>query len=305
MHINENFIVEQLSDKKFFLSNKENGTGYYVVSKRDIRSTEILENTPEVLHKINYITDQLPLPVEEKWINRFIKFANPYNERSLLTTLLLTFFVSIALLVYMTIQGDFFQKTVAFSPGKTVLAVGVFLLGVTFIHEVLHIIVARMQDIYIFKYGMKFKYYFIPILYVRILPTGNNIKRSNVAFAGNVADLFLLIIYITLFYLTGNDLFIQVFYFQMIMLFFNYNPLFPTDFYIFLFSLLRKSDFRYRSILYTKYTFKISKKIDAKTLSKDTRTKAFYLLYGLAFCLMIAMFFATFAFNIYMLLGGM
>jgi hypothetical protein len=305
LNINENFIVEELSKGIFFLSNKETGTGYYVHSQRDICSKDILTNTPEILYKINYIIDKQTSPLKEKKINRLIQFKNPFNEKKLLIILLALFFIFLGSLTLMFVKGSIYGKMVQFSTGKTIIAFSIFLLGVIFVHELLHILISRMQNIGIFKYGIKLRYYFIPILYVRILPTGNNLKRANIAFAGNIADLLLLNIYASLYLCTGLDLFLQIFYIQMIMLLFNYNLFLPTDFYIFLFSLMNKSDFRTRAIKFTHYSFRISKKIDSKTLQQTKKTKFFYLLYGITFNIMILLFFGAFLFNMFKFFEGL
>lgn len=167
----------------------------------------------------------------------------------------------------------------------SLLGILIFLFGVICVHEMSHIIIARIQNIYVKKVGFKLKYYIFPIFYVKIFPTLDNHKKANVAFAGLVADMFLLLVYEIIYHITGLQMIRFALGLQFIMSIYNYNLLLPTDFTNAVAQFFKVGNFRKQAFDYTKSLLTFNKNIK---ISKKKRL--FYISYSLLFILLLGYF---------------
>ena len=302
MKINENFVVETMGDNRYFFSNRENGKGYYITGRLELDEALLLEKQPPSLIQIGYLVPSDHEVRKRNRVNEILNFKNETNAGKLLgwmiVGIILSFYSMISLIIS---HKEIFSVRLDTMSG--IQGAVLFFLGILLVHEVFHIIAARMQRIEVVKVGFRMKYYFFPIVYVRILATGNNLKRANVALAGNLADALLANLYMLLFLSFQEPVYAIAFSLQLTMLFFNYNLLLPTDFTIFLLSLIRKPDFRANAIAYTKFKLKVSKSIKESLLKAGVSTKFAYLAYGLVFYGFLAMLMIMFALNVYRILG--
>ena len=111
------------------------------------------------------------------------------------------------------------------------------------------------------------------------MPTGKDRVRANIALAGNVADLLLLLIYYCICLMSKNIYFYYILFFQFGLAFWNYNILLPTDFHLFLISYFKKRNFRSKALNYTKNFFFHP---SLEKFTNVTKTNIIYLLYGIA-----------------------
>lgn len=303
MKINENFVVETMGDNRYFFSNRENGKGYYITGRLELDEAALLQKMPPSLVKIGYLVPTDHEVRKRNVVNDILNFKQETHAGKLLGWMifgiLLSFFSMITL--------AFDHKEIFAIELNTVSGIQgaiLFFVGILFVHEVFHIIAARMQQIEVVKVGFRLKYYFFPIAYVRILATGNNLKRANVALAGNLADVLLANIYLLLFLNFQEPIYAIAFSLQLTMLFFNYNLLLPTDFTIFLLSLIRRPDFRANAIAYTKFKLRVGKTVKESLLTAGRGVQFAYLAYGLVFYGFLATLMVTFAINMYRILLG-
>jgi len=294
LKINPNFSIESCEANKIFLSDREACKGYYIhLNNNTVES--LTENRIESLAALG-LYDNEAIYKKPHFINRIIKFSNPISEKTLFTISILLMLFGIlgaTLSIWnswpmMEINGIANFNVDGFVFIKSML---IFLMGIISVHEMAHVLSARLQNIEVFTISFKLKYYFIPIFYVKIVPTGNNLKRANIAFAGNVADSFLIIIYSSMFIVTGDLIWSIVLTLQIIMGVFNYNILFPTDFYIGFFSLIKKPDFRVQSINFTNHFF-------TRRSAFHKKIHLYYLIYGILFYGMFILFLVTTGLNI-------
>ncbi|WP_100332279.1 zinc metalloprotease [Bacillus xiapuensis] len=295
MKKNPNFSIEFLNENKYFLFDRKNCKGYYLTYKGDIEATLKKEKIEE-LNKIGFYDDtELK---EEHWVNKIFITNSNISPKFILINQLIFFLGLLPIAITLLIQsfdGIGYLDFELLNFKEYGIAMLVFLGGILFIHEMLHVVISRMQGIEIFSIAFKLKYYFIPIFYVKIVPTGNDLKRANVAFAGNIADLILIILYSSLALIFQQPEFIICLNLQLIMSIFNYNIFFPTDFYLGIFSLIGKSNFRTEAINYTKQ-FIFSKK--KQSILKGYRD-IIKLAYGLAFYVIVLFMFVIMVLNVY------
>ncbi|MEJ8303503.1 site-2 protease family protein [Saccharibacillus sacchari] len=303
MKINENFVVETMGDNRYFFSNRENGKGYYITGRLELDEAMLLKKQPPSLVKIGYLVPADHQVRDRNRINDILNFKQETNAGKLLGWMVAGIILSFFSIIFLSLN----HKEIFATELNTMSGIQgaiLFFIGILFVHEVFHIIAARMQQIEVIKVGFRLKYYFFPIAYVRILATGHNLKRANVALAGNLADVLLANAYMLLFLNFQEPIYAIAFSLQLTMLFFNYNLLLPTDFTIFLLSLIKKPDFRANAIAYTKFKLKVSKKIKESLLQAGRGVRFAYLAYGLVFYGFLATLMVTFAINIYHILRG-
>lgn len=303
MKINENFVVEMMGDNRYFFSNRENGKGYYITGRLELDEALLLKKQPPSLVKIGYLVPADHEVRKRNRINDILDFKQETSAGKLLGWMIVGIILSFFSIIFLSLNH---KEIFAIGLNTTAGLYGaiLFFVGILFVHEVFHIIAARMQRIEVVKVGFRLKYYFFPIAYVRILATGNNLKRANVALAGNLADVLLANLYMLLFLNAQEPVYAIAFSLQLTMLFFNYNLLLPTDFTIFLLSLIKKPDFRADAIAYTKFKLKVSKTIKASLPKAGRGARFAYLAYGLVFYGFLATLMTTFAINIYHILTG-
>ena len=281
MLINPNFKIEDLGENQLFFINKNKGTGYYVdnINLSRLRTLEEQGIFLQPLKEIGYyIEENMNVSIAKlSWTNGLYPNCNLSSNTVfyLLISMFMIFFSVLAIAVIKFPLPDINNLKIE-GIGYIYILV-LFYTGIYLIHENFHIIVAKLQGIEVKKIGFKFKYYIFPIAFVKILPTGKDRVRSNIALAGNVADLLLLIIYYFICLISKNVYFYYVLFFQFGLAFWNYNILLPTDFHLFLISYFKKRNFRSKALNYTKdFFFHPS----FEKLTKITKTNVIYLLYG-------------------------
>lgn len=291
MKVNPNFIIESCEDNKIFLSNRKSCKGYYIYLNEE-QIACLTEQRIESLTTIGFYDEAIYK--RPHLINKLISFRYPIKEQILLSiTLWLMALGLIGTIISIWCAWPIIREMSALRIDKQtfIKATMIFIIGIILIHEMFHVISARLQNIEVFSISFKLKYYFIPICYVKIIPTGNDIKRANIAFAGNIADFFLIILYISIFITTKNPMWLVVLSLQSTMSLLNYNIFFPTDFYIGLFSILKKPNFRVQSVKFTKLV--LTKK--AKLKRKEHLIQ---LIYGISFYGILVFFIVMSALNV-------
>lgn len=289
-----------------FISDRSNCKGYYLKKLKKIN--ELNSNDIAALKKIGYLIDNDATisSIQSTGLVKIINSASvPNINEKFLRNILYTLFVVMLLFNVMLFRNlNIFQ--VEFLETEVTVKVyiygfTVFMFGVIFIHELAHIIVSRIQEVEIFKLGFKLKYYIFPMIYVKILPTGNNTKRANIAFAGNVADQLLTFFYILLIiYLAKDTLLYNVIKFALIMQIFmtiaNYNLLMPTDFTNFILSTFKNENFRERALKYCKSL--IIRKGQNKEYFATSKEKFFAVAYVLIFTVILVYIYIIIVLNI-------
>lgn len=291
MKLNPNFIIERSSNNELFLSNRKNCKGYYV-NLAQIDEKKLITEKFESLISIGLYDEETYK--KPHFINKLIFFKKEISEILLLRLNIFLMVVGTILTLFTINQAWPIlssMATVTIGRMDFLKAIAIFLIGIIIIHEMFHIISARIQKIEVYSIWFKLKYYFIPIFYVKIVPTGNGIKRANIAFAGNIADLLLIVIYSLALMLTEEPYWSVVLIFQIVMSICNYNILFPTDFYLGLFSSIGKAAFRVNAIQFTKEWLQRKAKVEGKQ-------NVWQLLYGLSFYTMLLMFLFSMIWNI-------
>ncbi|MFL0584946.1 hypothetical protein ACH0B6_20545 [Solibacillus silvestris] len=290
MKINPNFVIERSSSNKLFLSNRKNCKGYYINLNQMDEKQLTTEKIDSLISIGFYEEEKYKKP---HFINNLISFKKGINEKVLLRINILLMILG-TIITLITIYWAWpvlnSMSTVTIEKVEFLKAILIFMAGLIIIHEMFHVISARMQLIEVYSIWFKLKYYFIPIFYVKIVPTGNDIKRANIAFAGNVADLLLIVTYSCALMITEQPYWSVVLIFQIVMSIFNYNILFPTDFYLGLFSGIGKATFRVKAIKFTKEWISRKVKIEGKQ-------NVFQLIYGLAFYSMLLTFLCSMIWN--------
>ena len=266
-----------------FLSNRKSCKGYYV-NMDQIDEEKLVTERFETLMPIGFYEEETYK--NPHFINKVISFKRGLDERFLfklnIALMIIGAFITL-LILYQAWPIVSSMEKITIERIDFLKGIFIFLIGIIFIHEMFHVISARMQKIEVYSIWFKLKYYFIPIFYVKIVPTGNDLKRANVAFAGNVADLLLIIAYSVALMLTEEPYWCVVLIFQLVMSLFNYNILFPTDFYLGLFSGIGKATFRVNAISFTKQWLQRKSNVLGKQ-------NIWQLIYGLSFYAMLLMF---------------
>ncbi|MGE7917631.1 hypothetical protein ACQKM9_01630 [Viridibacillus sp. NPDC093762] len=291
MKMNPNFIIERCEKNKVFLSNRKSCKGYYIHLNNE-RVENLTEYRIESLIPIGfYDEDSYKKP---HLINKFISFQRPMEEKKLFSISIWIMIVGIIGAIISVwyawpVMKD--MSNLRMVRSEFLQSIAIFLIGIIVIHEMFHVISARLQQIEVFSIWFKLKFYFIPIFYVKIIPTGNDLKRANIAFAGNIADVLLIMLYSGVVILTEDPMWSIVLSFQLIMSVFNYNILFPTDFYIGLFSFIKKPNFRVESVNFTKQFFR-------KPTTIKEKGHLLQLIYGILFYGMLTLFIFVTGWNI-------
>jgi hypothetical protein len=262
-----------------FIVDKKTAKGFHVRNSiGDVNIEEIISK------KINNNSDDKDISCS--CINRitaFRKIANTTQVSKLLLALYCTFFLLLALMI---IFGKFslsihsISNVSEFDIVNSLKGLFLFVIGVFFIHEFSHVLVARSQDIFIKKIGFRLRYLVFPIFFVRVFPTSNREKKMNIAFVGLVSDLFLLLFYNISFLITNQSIFQYALSFQLLMTLFNYNILLPTDFTNSVLLYFNFGNFRNEAFEYSKSFLKRNQTI-YKQASKVRRF--IYILYTVLF----------------------
>lgn len=264
-----------------FIVDRRTGRGFHV--KRNLTSQEkeelfsSLENE-EVNKK----------PLSESWINRIFNFNREVSSVGISKVLLTTYVSLLACIGFLAFLNNSIFRTTQVSytkEGLTQLLIGfgVFIIGVIFIHELSHILVARLQGIYVKKVGFRIRYFIFPIFYVRIFPTSNRQKKINIAFVGLVSDLLLLVIYSSSYLIFNSAVLKIALTYQTIMALYNYNVLLPTDFANTLFQFFNIGNFRVEAFEYSKHLFSRKGSTNELHQSLPPKKKILYITYTILF----------------------
>lgn len=295
MKINPNFIIEPCEENKVFLSNRKLCKGYYIHLNEE-QITDLTKQRIEQLTSIGFYDEVVYK--RPHLINKLISFRRPIGEKILLFITLWMIAIGLIGTIFSIWYAWPIMKELSqlkIDKALFIQAIIIFLIGIILIHEMFHVVSARLLNIEVFSISFKLKYYFIPIFYVKIIPTGNDLKRANIAFAGNVADFFLIILYSSIVLITENPMWLVVFSLQFTMSLLNYNIFFPTDFYIGLFSMFKKPNFRVQSI-------KLTKQILTRQAALKRKEHLIQLLYGISFYGILALFIVMSAWNVMLLI---
>ena len=283
MLINPNFKIEDLGENQLFFINKNKGTGYYVdnINLSKLRKLEEQGIFLQPLRNIDYyLEENMDVPIAKlSWVNNIYPNFN-LSSNTVFSLLISMFLIFLSVLVMTVIKFPLPEiKNLKEEGIGYIYIIAMFYTGVYLIHENFHIIADKLLGIEIKKIGFKFKYYVFPIAFVKIMPTGKDRVRANIALAGNVADLLLLLIYYCICLMSKNIYFYYILFFQFGLAFWNYNILLPTDFHLFLISYFKKRNFRSKALNYTKNFFFHP---SLEKFTNVTKTNIIYLLYGIA-----------------------
>lgn len=281
----EDIVLEYNDNNEIvYIVDEYNLRGFRV---KNIKSSHDLEKAIESI-KSTRTEKKNSISCWIKKINNYAKKCPPKKVSNLLITIyiisiLINFYCLFLYPELMDIKVDsfFFHEL---SPKNVIYGLIIFFTGLILIHEGSHIFVSLMQNIKVSKLGFRIKYGFIPMLYVRIYPTSYNKKKMNIAMAGLVADQILLCIYINIFIWTRGQTVLISLILQFILLIFNYNPLFPSDFTQ---TILAKHDmlnFRMEAFRFFKSIFKLKR-------FSINKINLIYLLYSCLFLVFLILMF--------------
>lgn len=296
MKKNLNFEIEISGTNSLFFVDRENGKGYYV-ENLNLQKLSLLEENDVYLEKLimigYYINDNTISKAisKNRWQNSLFPELK-VNEVRLFIYLIVSYIVLLSTILFLFIKFPLVNN-LAFTATVMdyIIVLILFYSGVYLVHEYFHVIIAKIQGIEIRKIGFKVKYYIFPIAYVQFMPTSKDKVRANIAFAGNVADLILLLIYYLIYLTTHSIHFYYVLFFQILMTFWNYNPFLPTDFLIFILSYCKIPSFRVKALKLTKNYIVSLLSMKFKRINlKDS----FYLGYGICNYLFFAYIFYCF-----------
>ncbi|MGM0122882.1 hypothetical protein IGI37_000248 [Enterococcus sp. AZ194] len=268
-----------LQGELIFIVDKKTAKGFHVKN-----NSESINVESAILKKID--SNFNGKDISKSYINRLTTFKHIANPSRLSKILVILYWSLLLVLLSTGLSGTLnlsVQNINQSSNGeffKGMKGLFIFLLGVFFIHEFSHVLVARLQGIFIKKIGFRLRYLVFPIFFVRVFPTSNRQKKINIAFVGLVSDLFLLLFYNTLFIITDQTVFQYALNLQLLMTFFNYNILLPTDFTNSILFYFNFGNFRNEAFEYSKNIFKRNTSI-YKQASKIKRIV--YVLYTLLF----------------------
>ncbi|NWK83664.1 hypothetical protein HYE69_02450 [Staphylococcus sp. GSSP0090] len=182
-------------------------------------------------------------------VNKLLNFKKSLDDMKLFKCLGWLYILLLIVLIYQFTSNNYILNSLLsiqnnYSSWEFILGIFLFFIGVICIHEFSHILIARMSNILVLKLGAKFKYYIFPIIYVKAMPTSFRMKKVNIAFAGLIADLLIINIYIFLYLTLENYFFLIALKFHFLLFIFNYNILLPTDFTQAFLNLIHKEKFR-------------------------------------------------------------
>ncbi|MER2029613.1 MAG: hypothetical protein ABS903_10635 [Solibacillus sp.] len=274
---NLSYIVDIQTSKGYRVNNVNNSNFKvieqeifdYITNER-IKNTKTLNRTADVINKI-------------------INFKKELSVEKVKIFLLSLYFLLIPINVWLFIHYSIFNNVffinsdVLLNTNAFVKGILMFVVGIIFIHEGSHILIARMFNIRIEKIGFKFKYYAMPIFFVRVYPTSYTKKKMNIAFVGLVADLLLLMTYLSLYVTFESPTLLIALNFQLLLAIFNYNIFLPTDFTQSVLNYFGKSNLRNEILSYVKEAFKGNIKVVLKELG--IIKLGFYFVYTLLFSL--------------------
>ena len=284
-----------LTNDDFIFEYNSSGNLQYIIDQKAIVGYVVKEApTKEEVQKI--ITS---ISMNRKSVTKIPKWLNKLNDTLLgdlsskktskLLMLIYFVFFSINIINYFNFRNylkfqmtlDFFSK---FNSNQVLIGIILFFVGLIFLHEGFHIFISLLQGVKVSKLGFKLKYGFIPMLYVRIFPTSYNKKKMNIAFAGLVADQFLLLLFSVFFWVTKSEVFYVALILQITLSVFNYNILFPSDFMQSILSRIDYLEFRNDSFKYLGNILKGSK-VDFKFVN------ILKLIYSVSFFIMLLILF--------------
>ncbi|MGU7946665.1 hypothetical protein ACS60E_03140 [Streptococcus suis] len=278
-----NFEIEVTGTNSLFFIDRENGRGYYVenISLHKLSLLEEREVYIEKLVEIGYYqkNDAFFSKVSKnRWQNSLFPELR-INETKLFVLLIALYFLLLSITFFLFINFPLLTD-LKYSPKLMdyIITLVIFYSGIYLIHEYFHVIIAKIQGIEIRKIGFKIKYFLFPIAYVQFMPTSRDRARANIAFAGNVADLFLLITYYLIYLHTNFVQLYFVLFFQLVMTFWNYNIFLPTDFLLFILSYFKKPSFRVKALKFTK---KYVLGLITMSYTKIDRKEIMFLIYGI------------------------
>lgn len=283
MRKNSNFEIEENGTNSLFFIDRENGRGYYV-NNLNLFKLSLLEQNDVYLEKlieIGYYQNNnvfLKKVSKNRWQNSLFPELR-INESKLFIVLIILYFTLLSTTLFLFINFPLVTD-LKYNANLLdyIIVLAIFYAGVYLIHEYFHVIISKIQGIEIRKIGFKIKYYMFPIAYVQFMPTSRDRARANIAFAGNVADLFLLVTYYLIYLHTNYIYFYFVLFFQLVMTFWNYNLFLPTDFLIFILSYFKIPSFRVKSLKMTKkYLFNLL----TMNYRKINRKEIVFLVYGI------------------------
>ena len=252
--MNSNYLKEYNNHGKLvFIVDKRTAKGFHV---KDGASEFEIENS---LDKI-WENESIKRDLSKTPVNRLIAFNSEVKPKKI-SIFLSIIYLSLVILILIMHTARIFKfsnliiNITESNVKESLIGLIIFISGAYLIHEFSHVLIARLQGIYIKKMGFRIRYFLFPILFVRVFPTSCREKKINIAFVGLVSDLFLLILYNS-FYVSTTEIYMQIaLNLQFLMTIFNYNIFLPTDFANSIFQYFNQGNFRNQAFIYVKSLF--------------------------------------------------